>query len=219
MNKIPVYFVPGMAASTTIFERINLPKETFEMFFIEWFLPNVNETLQSYAKRMSKKVNHENAILIGVSFGGVLVQEMAQFLNVKKIIIISSVKCNSELPQRMKIAKATKAYKLLPTSLLQDIEMLAKFAFGDTLKRKLKLYETFLQMRDKKYLDWAIEQMICWQRNQIDIKVVHIHGDIDEVFPPKNINNFIPVKGGTHAMILTKFKWFNSNLPQIILKD
>ncbi|HCQ11707.1 alpha/beta hydrolase [Flavobacterium sp.] len=217
MTKIPVYFMPGLAASPSIFERIELPKDTFEMHLLEWFLPNKNETLQSYAKRMAEKVKHENAVLVGVSFGGVLVQEMAQFLNLKKLIIVSSVKCNAELPRRLKFAKTTKAYKLLPTGLMQDVELLTKFAFGDVLKKKLKLYEQYLHRREKDYLDWAIEQMVCWERVEVDAKVIHIQGDADEVFPVKNIKKFINVKGGTHLMILNRYKWFNQNLPKIIL--
>ena len=218
MTKIPVYFMPGLAASPSIFERIELPKDTFEMHLLEWFLPNKNETLQSYAKRMAEKVKHDNAVLVGVSFGGVLVQEMAQFLNLKKLIIVSSVKCNAELPRRLKFAKTTKAYKLLPTGLMQDVELLTKLAFGDVLKKKLKLYEQYLHRREKEYLDWAIEQMVCWERVEVDAKVIHIQGDADEVFPVKNIKKFINVKGGTHAMILSKYRWFNTNLPKIILE-
>lgn len=217
MNKTPVYFVPGMAADITIFENINLPKEQFEVFFIPWKLPKSKETIKEYAKRMAADVKHDNAVLIGVSFGGVVVQEMAEFLNLKKLIIISSVKSNIEMPRRMKIAKTTKAYKLLPTSWLQDVEKLVKYAFGDSLKRKLKLYERYLHVRDKSYLDWALENMMCWERTTVDSAVIHIHGDADEVFPVKNIKECITVKGGTHAMILSKYKWFNTNLPKIIL--
>jgi pimeloyl-ACP methyl ester carboxylesterase len=219
MNKIPVYFMPGLAASSSIFERIDLPKDTFEIHLLEWFMPEKQESLQSYAKRMSEKVTHDNAVLIGVSFGGILVQEMAQFLNLRKLIIVSSVKSNVELPRRMKIAKTTKAYKLLPTGLLQDVEKLVKYAFGDVMKQKLKLYEQFLHMRNKEYLDWAIEQVICWDRVKIDSNVIHIHGDADEVFPVKNIKKYINVKGGTHIMILNRFRWFNQHLPKIILEE
>lgn len=218
MSKIHVYFMPGMAASSAIFERIKLSEEMFEVHLLEWFLPEKKETLQQYAKRMAEKITHENPILIGVSFGGILVQEMAQFVNPKKVIIISSVKCNKELPRRMKIAKTTKAYKILPTSLAQNVEALAKYAFGDLIKQRVKLYEKYMTMRDKNYLDWAIEQVVCWDRVEVDVNVIHIHGDADEVFPSKNIKEFINVKGGTHIMILNRFRWFNSNLPEIILK-
>ena len=30
---------------------------------------------------------------------------------------------------------------------------------------------------------------------------------------------FIVVKGGTHIMILNKFRWLNENLPKIILEE
>lgn len=219
MSKIAVYFMPGLAASSSIFERIDLPKDTFEIHLLEWFMPEKQESLKSYAQRMAQKVTHDNAVLVGVSFGGILVQEMAQFLNLRKLIIVSSVKTNKELPRRMKIAKTTKAYKLLPTGLLQDVEKLVKYAFGDVMKRKLKLYEQFLHMRNKEYLDWAIEQVICWERQKIDPNVIHIHGDADEVFPAKYIKDFINVKGGTHMMILNRFRWFNQHLPKIILED
>ncbi len=217
MSKIPVYLMPGLAASASIFERIDLPKDTFEVFLLEWFVPEKLENLQEYAKRMAKNVKHKEVVLIGVSFGGILVQEMAQFLSVKKLIIVSSVKSNKELPRRMKLLKTTKAYKLLPTSLLGNIELLVKYAFGNVIKQRLKLYERYLHMKNKDYLDWAIEQVICWERVEVDLNVIHIHGDADEVFPSKNIKNFINVKGGTHLMILNRFKWFNQNLPKLIL--
>ena len=219
MSKIPVYFMPGLAASSSIFERITLPIDVFEIILLEWEIPEANESLSEYAERISKKVSHINPVLIGVSFGGILVQEMAKFLDVKKLIIISSVKTNLEFPTAFKVAKTTKAYKFLPTNLILNIENLAKFSFGDKVKQRLELYKRFLSVRDKKYLDWAIEKIILWDRTETDKNVTHIHGDADEVFPIKNIEKCIVVKGGTHIMILSKFKWFNANLPKIILGE
>lgn len=217
MTKIPVYFMPGLAASSAIFERIQLDEVVFEVHLLEWEIPRQRETLHSYAKRMASKIEEENVVLVGVSFGGVLVQEMAPFLKVRKLIIISSVKTNLEVPLRMKIAKSTKAYKLVPTTLLQNIEVLSNFNFGSAIQQRLKLYEKYLSVRDKNYLEWAIEQMLLWNRTKADKKVIHIHGDADEVFPIKNIKDCIVVKGGTHIMILSKYRWLNDNLPKIIL--
>lgn len=211
--------MPGLAASPTIFERIQLPNDLFEMHLLEWEIPLEQESLQAYAKRMAQKVTHENVVLVGVSFGGILVQEMKAFLQPKKVIIISSVKANTEFPRRFKIAKTTKAYKLIPTQLFENIESLMKFSFGSSIiKQRLVLYEKFLAVRNKHYLDWSIEQIINWDRKDIDPEIIHIHGDADEVFPPKYIKEFIPVKGGTHIMILSKYKWLNENLPKIILE-
>ena len=215
-NKISVYCMPGLAASSLIFERIRLPESLFEIHLLDWELPIGDESLPTYAERMSKKITAPNPVLIGVSFGGILVQEMAAFLNPMKVIIISSVKSNIEFPRRMKIAKTTKAYKLIPTSIFSNIEKLSAFSFGTTIAQRLKLYERYLSVRDVHYLDWAIERILLWDRIQEDSNVVHIHGDTDEVFPIQYIKRCIVVKGGTHVMILSKYKWLNENLPAII---
>ncbi|MDK2771124.1 MAG: alpha/beta hydrolase [Flavobacterium sp.] len=217
--KIPVYFMPGLAASTAIFENIVLPEDQFEMILLEWKIPLERETLQEYAKRMCSEVKHENPVLVGVSFGGILVQEMSEFVSARKVIIISSVKSNKEMPKKMKFAKKTLAYKLIPTGLISNIEALAKFSFGESINKRLKLYEKFLSMRDKKYLDWAIENVILWSRSKPKENIIHIHGDKDDVFLPEYIKNYIPVPGGTHIMIINKFKWLNENLPKLILQN
>ena len=89
MTKIPVYMMPGLAASSSIFERIILPDDIFETVLLEWEIPFDKETLPDYAKRIANKIQHQNPVLIGVSFGGILVQEMAKCIETRKIIIIS----------------------------------------------------------------------------------------------------------------------------------
>lgn len=217
MSKIPVYLMPGLASSTAIFERIVLAEDTFEIVLLEWEIPMNNESLTDYAKRITQKIKHKNPVLIGVSFGGILVQEMAKYVDARKVIIISSVRSNLEFPRRLKIAKTTKAYKLIPMSLIANIESLAKFSFGEKVNQRLKLYEKFLSVRDIGYLNWAVEQVVLWDRTVIDENVIHIHGEADDVFPIKYIKNCVVVKGGTHIMILNKYKWLNENLPSIIL--
>ena len=218
MGRIPVYLMPGLAASPFIFERIALPEDRFEIRPLEWEIPLDGESLGDYAKRIAEKITEENPVLIGVSFGGILVQEMAKHVDARKVIVISSVKTNLEFPRRMKIAKRTKAHKLIPLRLVSNIESLARFSFGAKLNQRLKLYERYLSVRDIRYLEWAVEQVILWDRNVVDENVIHIHGDRDDVFPIKYIKDCIVVKGGSHIMILNKYKWLNENLPRIILE-
>lgn len=207
-----VYFVPGLAAGIEIFKNIKLPETQYKTHFIEWMIPFKKEPLEDYAKRMSEKVTEPNAILIGVSFGGIVVQEMSFFLNLKQLIIISSVKTKFELPRRLKIAKKTRAYKLVPTKLVANTPDLTKFALGARSKKRLALYNEYLSVRNKQYLDWAIEQMICWKRDSIVDGVVHIHGSKDAVFPIKNIKNAIVVEGGTHVMLVYNAKAVSQQL-------
>jgi len=71
---------------------------------------------------------------------------------------------------------------------------------------------------DKFYIDWCIHEMVNWQQTVYDKNLIHIHGENDTVFPIKNINSCIPVKNGTHTMIIHRAKWFNEQLPAIILE-
>ncbi|MCP1995611.1 alpha/beta hydrolase [Flavobacterium sp. HSC-61S13] len=219
MNKIPIYFMPGMAASSRIFEKIHLSEELFEFYYLEWLTPIDQENLTDYTARIAKNIHHENPVLIGVSFGGIIVQELMKIMTTRKTIIISSVRSNQEYPLKMKWAKTTKIYKLFPTNWLSQIEgTLVKFG-SEKQKKKINLYQQYLSIRDPKYLDWAFENVIKWNRNQADPSIIHIHGDQDEVFPIQNIHQAIIVKGGTHAMIIYKHHWFNKNLSNIILYD
>ena len=59
--------------------------------------------------------------------------------------------------------------------------------------------------------------MVCWKQDIPLPNVIHIHGEKDGVFPIYNIKGCIKIKGGTHIMIINKYKWFNENLPKLIL--
>ncbi|SEB35069.1 Pimeloyl-ACP methyl ester carboxylesterase [Tenacibaculum sp. MAR_2009_124] len=207
MTKIPIYFVPGLAANTKIFEHISLPEEHFELIFLDWILPaNANEPIQDYAQRMCKKIQHENPILVGVSFGGIMVQEMSKHISFNKVIIISSIKNNQELPNRLKLAQITKAYKLFPSKIISNIEKYEQYFFSDYLKKRAELYKIYLSVRDKTYLQWAIFNVLHWAQSETLPYITHIHGDNDEIFPLKNIKGAQIIEQGTHIMILNKAK-------------
>jgi len=214
---IHVYFMPGMAANPSIFEHIELPEDQFKIHWLEWIIPVKDESLSNYAKRMTQQIHEDDVVLFGVSFGGILVQEMSKYIEVQKLFVVSSVICKEQLPKRFKIAKKTKAYKLLPTQLLGNIDLLAKYAFGEFIKKRIYLYKKYLSVNSKAYLDWAIKQVVCWDQVEPPTGVIQIHGEKDGVFTNSCKGNCIIVKGGTHIMIINKYKWFNDNLPKLIV--
>ncbi|MFY9243099.1 MAG: alpha/beta hydrolase [Polaribacter sp.] len=207
MSKKHIYLIPGLAAGPEIFENIELSTELYTLHYLTWKKPlSVEESITNYAMRMTEDVVHENAVLIGVSFGGIIVQEMSKFIKTKKIIIISSVKSKKELPKRFKIAAKSKIYKLFPTRIVTNFEDYAKYFVGKTLERKAKIYKKYLSVRGKTYIKWSIENAINWPQEEPLEGVVHIHGTVDEIFPIKNISNCIRVENGNHSMIITKAK-------------
>lgn len=207
MSKTPVYFMPGLAASPKIFENLSLSEDKFNLHYLSWLKPlSTEETLANYAMRTCEEIKHENIVLVGVSFGGILVQEMSKYINIKKLIIISSVKTYKEFPTNFKFAKKFSAHKLFPTKIISNFDKFKQFFVGKSLKKKAKLYEMYLSERDELYLNWAVKNTLHWQQEQPIKDIIHIHGTKDPIFPIKNIKNYIKIKGGTHAMILMKAK-------------
>jgi|TARA_R100000789_G_C3004453_1_gene149700 esterase/lipase len=199
--------MPGLAAGPEIFENLNLSSELYELHYLTWKKPlALEESITNYAMRMCDEIKHKGAVLVGVSFGGVIVQEMSKFLETKKIIIISSVKSKEELPKRFKIASKSKIYKLFPTKLITNFEDYAKYFVGKSLEKKAKLYKKYLSVRNKKYIKWSIHNAINWNQEKPLKNVLHIHGTKDEIFPFKNINNCIEIENGNHSMIILKAK-------------
>lgn len=205
-QKIHIYFVPGLAASPEIFEFLHFPDE-FELHFLEWLIPlSVHEPIEAYAKRMSDLVLEENPVLIGVSFGGIMVQEMSKHLKPKKTIIISSVKSRNELSKALKFIQKTKIYELFPSKIVENIEVFSFFAFGNTSKTRLILYKKYFSVRDIKYLNWSIYNVLHWKQTKPIENILHIHGTDDAIFSFKYIRNCIAVEKGTHIMVINKAK-------------
>ncbi|UMB54914.1 alpha/beta hydrolase [Lutibacter sp. A64] len=206
-KKTHIYFVPGLAASSKIFEFLKFPEDSFKLHFLEWLLPvSEKEKIEDYAKRMCNLVTKENPVLVGVSFGGIIVQEMSKHIQVKKIILISSVKNKYELPKRLKLIKNTKAYKLFPSHSIKNFEDFSSYAFGDFAKKRVKLYKEYLSVRNANYLDWSIYNVLHWKQEETLENILHIQGEDDHIFPIKHIKNCIPIKNGTHIMVINKAK-------------
>ncbi|HLS30441.1 MAG TPA: alpha/beta hydrolase [Flavobacteriaceae bacterium] len=213
---IHVYCMPGMSAKPNIFEFIELPEDKYRIHWLSWIPPENKEPIEAYSKRIAEKVVHQNVILIGVSLGGVVIQEMQKFIKVKQLILISSIKTKYELPGFMKFSKKFKLYKLLPTGLAKHYGLLYKLPIGRKTKRRLKLYDHYLGFFDKAYINWGIDQLLNWDREEPLPKIIHIHGDRDKMFPIKYIDNCVVLKGGSHVMIITRYRWFNKHLPSLI---
>ena len=218
VNIYDVYMMPGMAANSKIFDFISLP-QNFNIHYLDWEIPFDDESIENYSLRFLKKIKGEKIVLIGVSFGGIIVQEISKFIKVFKIIIVSSVKNRNELPLMMQLSRTTKAYKFFNSRWINDFEALALFVFGPIVRNRIELYRKYLSVRDENYLKWSIDKMVNWNQDNPPKKIIHIHGSHDLVFPSIYIKKAIFLKGGTHAIILRKAGWFNKNLPKIISEN
>jgi len=210
-----IYFVPGTAANSKIFDRIKLDDQKYEMHFLTWHIPSSkNQSIESYASELCQQVTHKNPILIGVSFGGIMVQEMSKIIDYEKLVIISSIKNKYELPKGLKIIKKLKLYTLAPTRIIVPLEQLLTLSFGKKAKKQIEAYRMYLSQRDATYLKWSIKKVLFWDQEKSISNIIHIHGTKDFIFPIESIENCISIEKGSHTMILTKAQKINKILSQ-----
>ena len=210
--------MPGLAASSLVFENIRLKNSKYQLHRIDWIQPNRNENIKSFCVRLSKKIKHKEPILLGVSFGGIIVQELDKILKVKKLIIVSSVKSHTEYPFVFKIARDYQLNNALPFGMFDNFIKFSLKLNINKLYKRIDLAERYLTERDEKYLEWAVWSLLNWKQDEYRSDIIHIHGDKDKVFPIENISNCIKIKDGRHEMIILKAKWFNENLIPLIEK-
>lgn len=204
-----------MSADSTIFERIHLPNDSFDTHMLNWLQPlHAKESLESYINRFYKLIKHHNQpILIGVSFGGIIAQELAKKIPSAKVILVSSIKHHSEQRPFFKFVKNTQLYKLYPPSFINWLEKVFYQLGSKKIKRTIEVYRKFLPIRNSLYTKWAIHTFLNWKQTK-DQNIIHIHGNKDRVLPIKHISNCIEIKNGSHAMIVTK----SSSIQQLLLK-
>ncbi|MET3732341.1 alpha/beta hydrolase [Moheibacter stercoris] len=212
-----IYQVSGLGANQNAFKYLKFDAE-HEVIYLPWLQPESHETLEHYAQRMSENIQtDEDFILMGLSFGGLVVQEMNRFLDPKLNVLISTVKSRSELPSFMRLSATTRAHKLIPPSFLSSDKGLSYAFFRKLYSSKMPDLQEFFDYRDPEYLTWSIDQIVNW-KNHVDLKpFVHIHGDKDIVFPISNIQDAIKIEGGNHLMVLHKARKISEIINERIL--
>lgn len=206
-----------MGANSEVFERLNL--DEYNLNFIDWIIPNNNEPLGEYAKRMAKDIDESKpVVLIGMSFGGIMVQEISKFIEVEKIVLISTVKTRNELPTLYKISSALNLHKLIPSSFFHNTKLMARTLFGKSSKTIVKTIERYFTMRDIRYSRWAMDKVVNWKQTIYHKNLLHLQGTKDSVFPAKYIGDATFIKDGTHLMIFNKASEVNKHILNFLEK-
>lgn len=211
------YFISGLGAKCSIFDWINLSKN-YQKVYLEWINPLRKESLISYCKRISEPINeNEKFILIGLSFGGIIVQEIAKFKKPEYIILISSIRNEKEFSIFFRIVKGFQLQKLLPKITFSSKGFLLYVFLRKIYSKKLPNVQNFLRNDlDNYFYTWSINHIINWKSDFQEISY-RIQGTKDPVFPIKlkHQNDFF-IENGSHIMILSHSQQIESIINEII---
>ena len=184
----------------------NYSFDGFNVIHIDWILPFQNETFQSYAFRISENMNDENAILIGLSFGGIISVEISKIKKFKKVFLLSSAKTKFEIPFYYRFLGKLNLLRIIPSSILKRVNSLTYLVFGAKTNAEKSLLEDIVRNTDERFLKWALHQIMNWENENYSENIVHIQGDSDLILPHIFVKYDYLIKGGTHFMTLNQSK-------------
>jgi len=210
----PVYFLSGLGADERAFAYLQLPG--IEMIYLNWMEPLPQETMQQYALRMARRIKTPNAIIVGLSFGGMMAMEIAKHIAVRQIILISSAKTRQELPPYFRLCRYLPLHKLLPLDRIGLQPTIMRFFFGARTPNQQEILKQIIQNSIKGFNKWAIHQVVNWQNQTITAPVFHLHGNADNLLPLRYVNADYIIEGGDHFMIGAKAKKVSEVLLNIL---
>ncbi len=196
-----VYCLSGLGADERVFNDLRL--DGIALVHMPWISPLKKEELADYTKRLFAGVDGNELIVIGLSFGGFVAQELAAQGRVSKLILLASVKNRQEIPFYYRWAGVLGLHKLVWYLGFRKANFMTHFVLGSKSKEDRKLVKDIVEHTDRVYLDWSLDKIVNWQGVSYNCKVLHLHGTSDKTLPSLFIKNFEPIKEGVHLLPLS----------------
>lgn len=208
-----ILLLTGMTPDHRIFDRL-LPLLPTAIV-VDWIPPIANESIASYAARLSRTLYHEGPVVVcGVSFGGIVARELASCLNATSCVLISSVRSPRELPPWFRIFRVVAPRPA--EAIMRTIGAIASY-----WPRRLKSSSTWRLMKlggkSGEWHRWATAAVLNWNlsKGAERIRSIHIHGDRDATFPLRYTSADTVIHGGGHVLPLTHCEEIAEKLRQI----
>lgn len=202
-----IYCMAGLGLDKRCFQHLKLG--TNEIHYLDYIEPQSWEPLTDYAQRLIEQqipAAHQQAklVLIGHSFGGVIMQEIAEMLpHIQQVILISSIKAHAEKPLPMRWFYWLPLFWLTVKWLNYLTFPLWAWWYGYRTKEARRLFYVMTARFSNRYYRWATRTISRWRpRPQRSFPIHSIHGSRDQMFYYKHIREpKTKIPGGNHFML------------------
>lgn len=198
LDNLQVYAIPGLGTDWRIFSQL---ERFVPLRYLDWLPPEPGESLSAYAARMALPIQGDRVCLMGVSFGGIVAQEIARLREVERLVIVSGIKDPKEKPLFLRMFRRLPLYQLSRGRWRVATLPFWGPLFGVRKREEQRLLQAIFARFDDEYRMWAIRQMANWEGPRPRVPFLHIHGTRDKVFPIRRLSGVTPVAGGTHFLI------------------
>lgn len=202
MEKPTCYILSGLGADERVFDRIDFG--SYKPVFIPWEPVKADQSFESYIKQLAANVQTPNPILIGISFGGIVAQEMSALFDHCPVLILASVRTRNGIPAWMRISGKLGLQRFIPVKKILRNKKANHWFFGAKTEAEKTILNQILSDSDPFFTKWAIHRIVTWKREQaIPARVLHIHGTNDRIFRIGKQTPDYTVPGGTHLMTVS----------------
>ncbi|MGV3539402.1 MAG: alpha/beta fold hydrolase [Rufibacter sp.] len=204
MAQPPIYLLSGLCADERLFQFLQLAHPHPKV--LQWVPPLPQDIMATYATRLISQIEpgQEPPILIGLSFGGMMVQEMAKQIAVKRVILLSSLANTRELPWHYRLAGALQMQHWLPLGFFKQCLAPAYWLFGAKTPAERQILKAIIRETDIPFLRWSLNQILHWSHSANPAEVVILHGDKDKILPVPKLPNVHVINGGEHLIVMSR---------------
>jgi pimeloyl-ACP methyl ester carboxylesterase len=197
-----LYCISGLGADRRMFGKLRLKNALLTS--LPWPPNGPNDTIHTYAQKVSALIPDTKPIILGLSFGGMLAVEIARQRPVEKLFLISSAKTVDELPKPNPFILFLIRTGLLPAHIFNMPNRFVYKAFGAYTHDEKELISNILKDSDGHFMKWAFKALLYWDNVQRPENAIHIHGTADKIIPAANVRPDYWIEGGTHMMIYNR---------------
>lgn len=210
-----IFCFSGLGADERLFGRLEI--KGIDLHAIRYALPTYMETIEEYAVRIAKTLSPtEDDIYMGVSFGGMIAQELARIQKPKRTIIISSLTNSDQLPKLFQKMNSPTMRLLLTKGPRRIVFPLIGWLNGVKFKDDRALLKQMALDTDPRFMRWGMQQLIDWQAPDDIGELVHLHGTRDRMIPYQNVSPTHTIEGGSHFMILDRAEEISEIIEKVV---
>lgn len=200
-----VIFIPGVGADERAFSQLEI-KGAFKKVYANWIpLQSSGMSFESYCIRLTEhyKIDRED-ILIGLSFGGLVAQQIGRTLENQHVILLSSFRNRKDLRNIWNLALRMKLYKLLPSQKIRFIVDVASLFLHTWRRRSGSVLKEMLSDADFKLIKWSLRMI---ERSDLSDSYksgyLSLVGDKDLLIKQWS-DSQMKINGGSHFMVHDK---------------
>lgn len=198
-----ILLLNGMTPGGRVFRRLAPLLPNCEI--VEWISPECASSIADYARRLVDELEIDTPCdVLGVSFGGIVAQELASLIGAESCFVVSSISSPAELKCMNRILSRLPA--TLHDRMMSSAGEVAQSWPGRSSAATVRARK--FGGDDGAWFRWAAGAALRWKplRSPQGFTVVRVHGDRDRTFPRGHMFADHVIEGADHLLAITHAK-------------